>query len=338
MRDARTRSFSAPGVTYGELAPSRPQGLARHNLASLPHISVAGAVATATHGSGDATAAWRPRYRDRDGDGGRRDRAAARGDPEFDGLAVGLGAIGAVIRLTLDVEPSYEVRQSVFEGLAWDALYEHFDAITACGYSVSVFTRWGDAVDQVWVKSRDAAPSELFGARPATVDRHPILGLDAVNTTPQLGARAVGGTDCPHFRRATPSSGAGAAERVPPPAHARRRSARDDPALARWLRPVLLISEIRTVTADGLWMSPVRPGHRRRALHVAAGRAGVADCSRCSSRARRARRPPPLGRPLPRRAAERAALPASAGLPALRDRHDPRGAFRNAWLEARLGG
>ena len=61
-----------------------------------------------------------------------------------------------VTRITLDVEPAYDVRQRVFEGLAWDALYEHFDAITASGYSVSVFTRWGDTIDQVWVKTRDA--------------------------------------------------------------------------------------------------------------------------------------------------------------------------------------
>src|SRR2546423_814043 len=128
----------------------------------------------------------------------------------LDGLAagvvvVGLGALGIVTRVTLDVEPAYEVRQRVFEGLSWDALHEHFDEITASGYSVSVFTRWGETVDQVWIKSRVAdAPEQereqFFGAVAATVERHPILGLDAVNCTPQLGVTGLWSDRLPHFR------------------------------------------------------------------------------------------------------------------------------------------
>src|SRR5215218_999672 len=117
------------GLRYGELADVlREEGVALHNLASLPHISVAGAVATATHGSGVtngnlATAVAALELVTSDGQLVR----ASRGDADFDGMVVGLGALGAVTRLTLDVEPAYEVRQRVFEGLAWDALYEHFD-------------------------------------------------------------------------------------------------------------------------------------------------------------------------------------------------------------------
>ena len=105
------------------------------------------------------------------------------------------------------------MRQRVFEGLSWDALYEHFDAITASGYSVSVFTRWGETVDQVWIKSRvTEAPEqqrgELFGAVAATLDRHPILGLDPVNCTPQLGVPGPWSDRLPHFRMGfTPSNG-----------------------------------------------------------------------------------------------------------------------------------
>src|SRR5919206_3202132 len=41
------------GITYAELAPYlHANGYALHNLASLPHITVAGACSTATHGSG----------------------------------------------------------------------------------------------------------------------------------------------------------------------------------------------------------------------------------------------------------------------------------------------
>ena len=184
----------AGGLTYGELAQALwAEGVALHNLASLPHISVAGAVMTATHGSGDtsgnlATAVAGLQMVTSTGEV----VTASRGDADFDGLVVGLGAVGAVTRLTLDVEPAYEVRTRVFEGLSWKALYEHFDEISACGYSVSVFTRWADKVDQVWVKSRvtdapEVERGDLFGAVASTVERHPVLGLDPVNCSPQLG-------------------------------------------------------------------------------------------------------------------------------------------------------
>jgi alditol oxidase len=144
-RAARTVACGA-GVKYGELATAlAAEGLALHNLASLPHISVGGAIATATHGSGDgngnlATAVSGIELVTSTGDV----VTAARGDADFDGLVVGLGALGAVTRVALDVEHAYEVRQRVFEGLGWDALYEHFDEIAAGGYSVSVPGPWSD--------------------------------------------------------------------------------------------------------------------------------------------------------------------------------------------------
>src|SRR3712207_3011589 len=150
-RAANTVSFDA-ALKYGELVEMlSAEGVALHNLASLPHISVAGAVATATHGSGDpngnlATAVAGLQLVTPSGE----IIEASRGEPDFDGLVVGLGALGAVTRITLDVEPAYEVRQRVFEGLSWKALFEHFDEITSSGYSVSVFTRWGETIDQVW--------------------------------------------------------------------------------------------------------------------------------------------------------------------------------------------
>jgi alditol oxidase len=211
---AGTVSFSA-GLRYGELAEAlRAEGFALANLASLPHISVAGAVATATHGSGDAngnlaTAVAGLEIVTSSGEL----LTASRGDADFDGLVVGLGALGAVTRITLDVEPAYEVRQRVFEGLAWSALLEHFDEIMSAGYSVSAFTHWGEAIDQVWVKGRvtdapERARGDLFGAIAATVERHPILGLDPVNCSPQLGVPGLWSDRLPHFRMGfTPSSG-----------------------------------------------------------------------------------------------------------------------------------
>ena len=199
-------------MTYGELAPALDEhGLALHNLASLPHIAVGGAVATATHGSGDAhgnlaTAVAGLELVTSSGDV----ITAARGEPDFDGLVVGLGALGAVTRITLDVEPAYAVRQRVFEELPWEPLLERFDEVFASGYSVSVFTHWGATAGQLWVKSRgpDRRRTSGFGARPATVERHPILGIDPVNCTAQLGKPGPWFDRLPHFRMGfIPSSG-----------------------------------------------------------------------------------------------------------------------------------
>jgi alditol oxidase len=246
---------------YGELASRLDEvGLALANLASLPHISVAGAVATATHGSGRdnhnlaAAVAGLELVRS-DGELVR----VTRGEPDFEGMVVGLGALGVVTRLTLDVEPAYAVSQRVFEGLSWEALYAHFEEIMRAGYSVSAFTRW-QAVDQVWVKSRLGEPApehDLFGARPATVERHPIAGLDPVNCTPQLGVPGPWMERLPHFRLGfTPSAG----EEIQSEYHlAIERAAEAIDALrarAAGFRELVQVSEVRTIAADELWLSP----------------------------------------------------------------------------------
>jgi xylitol oxidase len=345
-RAAGTVSVGA-AVRYGELAEAlNAEGLALHNLASLPHISIGGAIATATHGSGDgngnlATAVAGLELVTSSGELIR----AARGDPDFEGLVVGLGALGAVTRVTLDVEPAYEVRQRVFEGLSWDALFEHFDAIAASGYSVSVFTSWGDAVEQVWVKSRvtDAAEEvrdELFGAVAATVDRHPIIGLDPVNCTPQLGVAGPWSDRLPHFRMAfTPSNG----EEIQSEFFVARRHAvaaigavRE---LAAVVRSLLQVAELRTMAADRLWMSP-QHDQGTMAIHFTWKREPEAVL-RVLADVEAALRPfgarPHWGKVFVARAADIA--PLYERLPdfvALAERLDRRGAFRNPWLEERV--
>ncbi len=259
--EAHTASFSG-GVKYGDLAKTlNKEGVALHNLASLPHVSVAGAIATATHGSGVtcgnlATAVAGLEIVTSSGEIVK----ASRGDPDFDGLVVGLGTLGAVVRITLDVQPVYEVRQRVFESLTWKAFYDHFDAITSCGYSVSIFTRWGQTHEQVWVKSRmdepDRSEADLFGAVAARVDRHPIIELDPTPCTPQLGRPGLWSDRLPHFRMGyTPSNGQEIqSEYLLPRRHA-LEAIEAVRALADRIRPLLLVSEIRRVAADRLWMS-----------------------------------------------------------------------------------
>src|SRR6185295_5263095 len=196
---ARTVTVDA-GVRYGELCePLERAGLALHNMASLPHISIAGACATATHGSGDrsgnlATAVSGIELVRADGEVvSLRRGAAANADP-FDAVVVSLGAIGVVTSLTLDVEPTYQVRQDVYEDLPMTAFADHFDMITSSADSVSFFTEWrGPSVDMVWLKRRmrpDGVadlPPALFGATRADGERHPIRRLSTEACTPQLG-------------------------------------------------------------------------------------------------------------------------------------------------------
>jgi alditol oxidase len=259
---ANTVSFNA-ALRYGELVETlSAEGVALHNLASLPHISIAGAVATATHGSGvtNGNLATAVAGLELVTSGGEIIQAS-RGEPDFDGLVVGLGALGAVTRITLDVEPAYEVRQRVFEGLSWDALFEHFDEIISCGYSVSVFTRWGETTDQIWVKSRvtdepEQMMSDLFGAVAAAVDRHPILELDAASCTPQLGRPGLWSDRLPHFRMGfTPSSGEELQSEYLLPRRYAVEAIEAVRTLADRVQPILQVSEIRAVAADRLWMS-----------------------------------------------------------------------------------
>jgi alditol oxidase len=345
---AGTVSFNA-ALKYGELVGALgAEGVALHNLASLPHISVAGAVATATHGSGDAngnlaTAVAGLEIVTSDGE----IFEASRGGPDFDGLVVGLGAVGAVTRITLDVEPAYEVRQRVFEGLGWGALFEYFDEITSCGYSVSVFTRWGETVDQVWVKSRvtdepERVRDDLFGAVAASVDRHPILGLGATSCTPQLGRPGLWSDRLPHFRMGfTPSSG----EELQSEYLIARRHAVEAIGAVRGLagriRPVLQVSEIRSVAADRLWMSPSY-GQGTVCIHFTwkPEREAVGDVLVQLEAALAPFEARPHWGKLFDADAE-AIAPLYERMPdfvRLVEQLDPRGAFRNSWLRTRVLG
>ena len=232
-------------------------GLALHNLASLPHISVAGAVATATHGSGDGNGNLATRgRRARAGHRRRRahqDRAAATTD--FDGMVVNLGALGVVTRVTLDAEPVYEVRQRVFEGIGWPELLEHYDAVMATGYSVSVFTSGATRQPGVGQEPRRRARPSCSASR-RDRERHPIPGIDPVNCTAQLGVPGPWYDRLPHFRMGfTPSRG-GAAVRVPRAAPHAAAAIEAVRALADGVQPLLQVTEIRTIAADRLWLSP----------------------------------------------------------------------------------
>jgi xylitol oxidase len=255
------------GIRYGELCgPLERAGFGLHNLASLPHISVAGACATATHGSGTglgnlSTAVTAMDVVTADGEIARFSRD--RNPDELAGAVVALGGLGVVTRLVLDVQPTYRMRQDVYEGLPFGALESHFDEIASSADSVSFFTGWRAPVfDQVWLKRRlvEAAfepEPELLGARLATRQLHPIPGMPPEACTEQLGVSGPWHERLPHFRMEhTPSAG--------DELQSEYFVAREDavPALtavagiARDLAPLVQASEIRTIAGDELWMSP----------------------------------------------------------------------------------
>jgi xylitol oxidase len=258
----RTATVSA-GLRYGDVAARlHAAGFALPNLASLPHISIPGAIATGTHGSGVhngnlGTAVTALRLVTGAGDL----VTIARGHPDFAGAVVGLGALGIVVELTLAVEPTYDIRQYVYEALPWAALTTDLAGILAGGYSVSLFTAWtGRVIEQVWLKRRLDEPEpgpEWYGARPADGPRHPIGNLDPVSCTAQLGMPGPWHERLPHFRlEHTPSAGDELqSEFFVDRADAVAALAAIDRIRDR-VAPVTQISEIRTVAADDQWLSP----------------------------------------------------------------------------------
>ena len=253
------------GIRYGELGQYlHAEGFALPNLASLPHISVVGACATATHGSGDgngglATAVSALQLLTANGDL----LTLSRDDDRFYAAVVGLGALGIITQITLDVQPTFDVAQVVYLNLPFAQVAENFDAIFSAAYSVSLFTDWQNRqFGEVWLKHRltdepFAAPDTFFGAAAAPSKVHPILGLPTEPCTEQLGTPGPWHERLPHFRLDfTPSSGAELqSEYFVPRRHAPAALAAIF-ALQEKITPHLLISEIRTIAADNFWLSP----------------------------------------------------------------------------------
>lgn len=259
--EAETVTVGA-GMRYSELAPAlQAEGWALASLASLPHISIGGAIATGTHGSGDTV--------------GTLSSAVAalelvtptgevvrlsRGEADFDGAVVSLGALGIVTNVALDIEPTYEIRQRVYENLPFDVALAEFDAIVGAAYSVSMFIRWTDPdlVDQVWTKSRgDEAPVLPGGIAEASEQVHMLAGQSSAAATAQLGQVGPWLDRLAHFRLShTPSAGAELQSELLVPRERAVDALRTLRALAPEIAPLVQVTEIRSIRADDLWLSP----------------------------------------------------------------------------------
>jgi xylitol oxidase len=252
----------AAGTRYGIVARALDElGWALHNLGSLPHISVGGATATGTHGSGDRngvlTAAVRGiRYVGADGDV----HEVRRGDPDFDALAVGVGAFGIIVGLTLDIHPAYRMRQDIYTGVTWDAALADLSVLTGAGYSVSLFTRWDpETIDSVWVKTRLEADDDAVGD--TLLDGQRVLGSESPlgsgdNITEVGGVPGSWMLRLPHFRLdREPSFGEEIQTEYFVPREHGAAALAAVRALGDSIRPHLVVSEIRTAARDELWLS-----------------------------------------------------------------------------------
>jgi xylitol oxidase len=256
------------GIRYGGLCQYlHSNGYSLHNLASLPHITVAGAIATATHGSGDrngnlATAVHSLEVIKADGESVEFSREQH--DGVITGAVVGLGGLGVVTKITLDVIPVFQMSQYVYENLPLVHLKEHFDDIFSSAYSVSLFTDWKKSMfNQVWLKRRitDQATTqvepEFFGAKRATAHLHPVPGYTAENCSEQMGIPGAWYERLPHFRMDfTPSAGEELQSEYFVPRQDAYQALCAIDQLREYISPLLHVSEIRTIAEDNLWMSP----------------------------------------------------------------------------------
>jgi alditol oxidase len=258
--DGRTVTVE-PGITYGQLGQYlHERGFAVTNLPSLPHVCVGGAVQTATHGSGTQNLS---------ADVVAMEIVLADGSRRWfdspEAVIVSLGVLGIVSQLTLRLRPTFMVQQDVYEHVPLSDLTANFDMVTRSAYSVSFFTDWQtDRVNQVWMKRYVTAPPPAFEflGRPLTRKLHPIASVDPVNCTEQ-GSPGPAHLRLPHFRPDRKPSSAGQELQAeyfvkhsdaPAALHALAQ-------VGRRLRNVLMISEVRTILADDLWLSPAYRQH-----------------------------------------------------------------------------
>jgi xylitol oxidase len=251
----------AAGLKYGELAPVlHEQGWALNNLASLPHISIAGSISTGTHGSGIKNQNLANQVLSFDLVTAEGElRHINRANPAFNALVVGLGLGGIVYQYELKIEPTFEIRQVIYPEIPLDVLQRSFDQIMGTAYSVSYFTDWGsNQVGNLWCKFRDGEviPESIGGSAKADKKYHPIPSVDPVACTDQLGEAGYWHERLSHFKLDfTPSVG----EEIQTEFFVDRKNAAAAieavSKLGADITPLLWITELRTIAADALWLS-----------------------------------------------------------------------------------
>jgi xylitol oxidase len=347
-RDQRTVAVGA-GTRYHELAAYlNGQRLALHNMASLPHVSVIGAIATGTHGSGTANGTLSSAVTKLELITASGDRVSvSRGEPDFEGMVIGLGALGIVTRVTLDVRESFGLRQEAYTGPSWPAMLADPNKYLGRAYSVSLMTKWsGDAVEQLWLKK------VVPGAEPRSVTEA-ALGLSRFSKPVAESNEAFGlmtpfeidgpwPERLPHFLIGGEPGMLDQiqSEYILPLSKATEAMSRLR-AMGERIDRDLEITELRSMKADSLWLSPAY-GHDAFAIHCTWKKRpeAVAEVTRAIETALL----PLGGRPHWGKLIHARGRELDAVYPKLEDfrtlvrRYDPEGKFRNAFLDAHVFG
>lgn len=334
------------GLRYGDVVRVLDRaGYALHNLPSLPHVTVAGAVATGTHGSGDTNRGLAAAVRELELVTAAGELVTvSRGSADFPAAVVSLGRLGVVHAVTLELEPAYELSQTVYEGVDLDAALDSLDEVLAAGYSVSIFTDWRyGGRTQVWAKQRlgePPPPEQWLGGRRAVRPEHPLPGGDTDAATEQLGAPGPWYARLPHFRLDfTPSAGRELQSEFFVARSDGPAAARAVAVLAPAFAGLLQVAEVRSVRADDFWLSPAS-GRDSLALHFT----WVLDepaVRRVVTEVEQALAPfdprPHWAKVFTMPAATvRSMYPQLTEFAALAARWDPQGTFGNDWLDGYL--
>ena len=197
---AGRRARVSGGWTYGELCPRlHAAGWALENLASLPHISVPGACATATHGSGRRLGCLAAQIDEVELLTADAELVTvASDDDRFPAAAVSLGALGVVTGLTLRLRPAFSMIQHVHERIPLDMIAADLEATMTRAYSVCLFTAWEDR-PHADVLGQASGRGRRRGHRPgrshqtgAAVDRDPRGGRRPALAEPVPRPRLAG--------------------------------------------------------------------------------------------------------------------------------------------------
>ena len=259
--ETRKKVRVGAGVKYAQLAEFLfPKGWALHNLASLPHVSLAGAVSTGTHGSGIRNGALHTAVSSIEligADGSLRQ--VTRGiDRNFYASIVSLGLAGIATSFQLEIEPSFEIMQTVYGDLPRATFQENLIEILSGAYSVSYLTTWGDnKAGDLWFKSKSPPPAQYFGALPRTEKAHPIFGVDPDACTEQFGVSGPWHLRLPHFRiDANPSLGNELQSEFFVASENAAAAFAILEEISSNIRHKLLVTEVRAIAADEHWLSP----------------------------------------------------------------------------------
>ena len=216
-----------PGITFGELGEYlHERNFGFHNMASLPHITVGGAISTGTHGAGvfnGNLASHVMQVKLISADGKLRTYRIGQ-DPEFQHIPVSFGLAGIIVEIELDIVPDYDIQQCIYENLPFNTIKKSdYKTAFSSAYSFSIFTQWKNRkFTSIWAKYRLRKGRngneesimidcpDMNKIKPSSNKVHPLPGGDTSFVSGGIGKnyKEPGYVGLPHFlMEGVPSQG-----------------------------------------------------------------------------------------------------------------------------------